>query len=263
MKMTNKEYRNDPAISRSELFEIRKSPLHFKYMQDSQKEDTPSLLFGRALHKMILEPDSFDKEFAVAPVCDRRTKAGREQYNAFLVENIDKDVICQDDYYIMLAMADVVNRHDLASKLLAGKHEQSFFWTDPDTGERCKVRPDCMTEYDGQLYLVDYKTTDSCAGSDFERSVRKYGYDFQAGMYTEGVFANTFERYGFKFIAQEKKPPYAVRVYDCSEEFIQQGYDKFREYIGIYHQCKTSGIWYGYEGPDNTETELLAYGEGE
>lgn len=261
--MTNKEYRKAIGLSRSELFEMHRSPMHFKYMQEHPKEDTPSLLFGRALHKMILESESFETEFAVCPNMDKRTKAGKEQYHLFLLKNVGREIVLQEDYNVMLAMADVIKQHELARKLLTGQHEQSFFWTDPDTGERCKCRPDCIAEYEGRLYLVDYKTTDSCAGSDFERSVRKYGYDFQAGMYTEGVFANTFERYGFKFVAQEKKPPYAVRVYDCSEEFIQQGYDKFREYIGIYHQCKTSGIWYGYEGSENTETELLAYGEGE
>lgn len=259
--MTNKEYRQDPGISRSDLFEMRKSPLHFQYQMTHPKEDTPALLFGRALHKMILEPGDFESEFAVCPTVNRRTKAGQEQYAAFMAENEGKDIVSQDDYEIMCEMAEVINKHQLAKKLLTGEHEQSFFWTDPDTGERCKCRPDCMTEYEGQLYLVDYKTTDSCAGMDFERSVRKYGYDFQSGMYTEGVFANTFQRYGFKFVAQEKKPPYAVRVYDCSEEFIQQGYDKFREYIGMLHECRVSGNWYGYEGPDRIETGLFAYGE--
>ena len=76
-------------------------------------------------------------------------------------------------------------------------------------------------------------------------------------MYTEGVFQNTFEQYRFAFVAQEKKPPYAVRVYICTPEFVQQGYDKFRELIGIYHQCKETGNWYGYEGPENMVTELL------
>lgn len=76
-------------------------------------------------------------------------------------------------------------------------------------------------------------------------------------MYTEGVFQNTFEQYGFAFVAQEKKPPYAVRVYFCTPEFVSQGYDQFRELIGIYHSCKETGVWYGYEGAMDTPAELL------
>lgn len=35
--MTNKEYRQDPGISRSDLFEMRKSPLHFQYQMTHPK----------------------------------------------------------------------------------------------------------------------------------------------------------------------------------------------------------------------------------
>ena len=133
--MTNKEYRQDPGISRSDLFEMRKSPLHFQYQMTHPKEDTPALLFGRALHKMILEPGDFESEFAVCPTVNRRTKAGQEQYAAFMAENEGKDIVSQDDYEVMCEMAEVINKHQLAKKLLTGEHEQSFFWTDPDTGE--------------------------------------------------------------------------------------------------------------------------------
>lgn len=75
--MTNKEYRQDPGISRSDLFEMRKSPLHFQYQMTHPKEDTPALLFGRSLHKMILEPGDFESEFAVCPTVNRRTKAAK------------------------------------------------------------------------------------------------------------------------------------------------------------------------------------------
>ena len=133
--MTNKEYRQDPGISRSNLFEMRKSPLHFQYQMTHPKEDTPALLIGRALHKMILEPGDFESEFAVCPTVNRRTKAGQEQYAAFMAENEGKDIVSQDDYEVMCEMAEVINKHQLAKKLLTGEHEQSFFWTDPDTGE--------------------------------------------------------------------------------------------------------------------------------
>ena len=66
--MTNKEYREHEGISRSELFKIAKSPLHFKYALDHPEEKTPALIFGGAAHKYILEMGDFDKEYAVAPI---------------------------------------------------------------------------------------------------------------------------------------------------------------------------------------------------
>ena len=80
-------------------------------------------------------------------------------------------------------------------------------------------------------------------------------------MYREGVFQNTFEDYGFAFVAQEKKAPYAARVYICNEDFIQEGYEQFRTAISTYHWCKEHDNLYGYEGPENVTSELLGEGE--
>lgn len=256
--MSQKEYREAEGISRSELFKISRSPMHFKYALENP-EDSPSLAFGRALHKYILEKDDFDNDFIILPEINRRTKAGKEEYERYQIEafNNGKELVGRNDMDVIIAMHEAVMSHPMASALLAGEHERNFFWTDAATGEKCKCRPDCLTEYDGSKYIVDYKSTDSCADGDFERSCRRYGYKFQAGMYTEGVFQNTFEQHGFAFVAQEKKPPFAVRVYFCTPEFVEQGYDQFRELIGIYHSCKGTGNWYGYEGAMDTPTELL------
>ena len=255
--MTNKEYRNHEGISRSELNIIRsKTPFHFKYAQEHKEEDTAALLEGRATHKMILEPDTFFEEFAVCPKCDRRTSEGKATYAAFIEESVGKDVITEELFDKIKEMVEAVKLNPEADLYLKGEHERSFFWTDAETGEKCKVRPDCLTEVGGQKYIVDYKTTTSCADYEFERSVRKYGYKFQAGMYREGVFQNTFDEYGFVFVAQEKTAPYATRVYFCSDDFIREGYEQFREALNTYHFCKENDEWSGY--PDD-----YLYGEEE
>lgn len=253
--MTNKEYRKHVGVSKSDLQEMTKSPLHFKSRLETEQTDTMSLLFGRAAHKYILEKDDFFNEFAIIPAVDRRTKAGREAYSQFLEENEEKDVINEEQYNTILAMAEQIDRMPLARELLTGECEQSFFWTDETTGEPCKCRPDCLKR-DKHL-IVDYKTTDSCQDGHFERSVKKYGYKLQAGMYTEGLFQNTLDQYGFVFVAQEKTAPYAVRIYKCNEEFIRQGYDKFRELIGLLHKCKETDTWPGYEWNGMEVVELL------
>lgn len=256
--MSQKEYREAEGISRSELFKISRSPMHFKCALENP-EDSPSLAFGRALHKYVLEKEDFRNDFIILPEINRRTKAGKEEYERYQIEafNSEKELVSRNDMTVITAMREAVMAHPMAKALLDGEHEKDFFWTDTETGEKCKCRPDCLTEYNGGKYIVDYKSTDSCEDGHFERSCRKYGYKFQAGMYTEGVFQNTLEQYGFVFVAQEKNQPYAVRVYFCTPEFVAQGYDQFRELIGIYHDCKETGNWYGYEGAMNMPTELL------
>lgn len=255
--MTNQEYREKEGVSRSELFTIlTKTPKHYKYCKENPAEPSNAMIFGSAAHKFILEHDDFFKEYAVAPIVDRRTKEGKEIYNKFITESEGKVVLNADDYQKIQDMAKAIDEYTDARAFLNGDCEQSFFWTDQSTGEVCKVRPDCLTTVAGKKYIVDYKTTDSCADGHFERSCRKYGYQMQAGMYCEGLFENTFDEYGFVFVAQEKTAPYAIRIYICSEGFIDEGFNQFREALGKYHICKETDNWYGYEGYFGICTEL-------
>ena len=252
-------YNDADGIRRSDLWRINKSPLHYIWYTTHKKPTSNALQFGAAAHAYILERESFYEKAAIIPDVNRRTKEGRAEYEEFMndCKLNDKIPITMDDFNTIAEMCHAIIQNPLAKQLLTGEHEREFYWTDDMTGEKCKCKVDCLTEYDGKPYIVDYKTTDSCEDGHFERSARKYGYQFQAGMYCEGLFQNTLEEYGFAFVAQEKAEPYAVRVYICDPEWIKRGYDKFRELIGIYHECKVTGNWYGYEGPDGIPVELV------
>lgn len=246
-------YDQIPAVRRSELWLLRKSPAHYLYAVTHPSESTTAMEFGTAAHKFILEQESFFDAYVIAPEVDRRTKAGKAEWAEFMESLGDREVIKSADLEVIRAMDEAVLANPTAAALLkTGRHEVPIEWTDPDTGEPCKCRPDCLTEYGGQKYIVDYKTTNSCEDGHFERACRTYGYKLQAAMYTEGVFAETLESYKFAFVAQEKNPPYAVRVYFCDQGFIDEGREQFRDLIEIYHLCKTAGQWPGY-----TNEELI------
>jgi len=246
-----KQYDQIPAVRRSELWLLRKSPAHYLYAVTHPSESTPAMEFGTAAHKLILEPEEFDKAYVTAPEVDRRTKAGKAAWAEFMESLGDRSVIKPADLEVIQAMDGAVKTHPTAAALLkTGRHEVPIEWTDPDTGEPCKCRPDCLTEYGGQKYIVDYKTANSCEDGHFERACRTHGYKLQAAMYTEGVFAETLESYKFAFVAQEKNPPYAVRVYFCDQGFIDEGREQFRDLIELYHVCKKTNQWPGYENEE-------------
>lgn len=252
-------YDEAEGIRRSDLWVINKSPMHFKHHMETPKPVTDALRFGAAAHKYILEPDAFYDAYMIAPDVNRRTKDGREEWSEFIEFCNAKSLawITLEEFETIRDMENAVRRNKTAAMLLDGDHEREFYWLDDMTLEPCKCKVDCLTTYDSRPYIVDYKTADSCEDGRFERAARKYGYQFQAGMYCEGLFQNTLTEYGFAFVAQEKTPPYAVRVYVCDREWINRGYDKFRELIGIYHECKQTGNWYSYGGPDEMPVELV------
>lgn len=254
--MTEREYREHPAISRSELFKIAESPEKFKYYQEHPEEPTPSLIFGQLFHAMALQPETVNDLFAVAPNVDRRTKAGKEAFAEFEAEAQNKTVITADMYLQATKMCEALSRDEFVSKLLKGKKEKVFFWDDDLTGEPCKCRTDCLTELGDNLIIVDLKSTENADTEAFMKSSVKYGYDFQSAMYSKGVEVNTGKKPLFVFIAIEKKPPYAINILQADELFLRRGYDLFREYIGIYHDCKQTDNWYGYLGKFNQINNL-------
>ena len=246
--MTELEYRSHPAISRSELWRMHESPEKFKWYNEHPAEPTPALLFGQVVHKMLLQPESFQTEFVVAPAVDRRTKAGKDEYAAFAETVGDRTVISVDDYNKALDMVTAVRMSPLANKLLAGEKEEPFFWTDEFTGTDCKCRVDCLTEIGDNPVIVDYKSASDASNDSFMRDAMKYGYTLQAAMYSDGVEKNLGRKPLFVFIVQEKAEPYCVNILQADTAFVEYGYDQFREFLGIYKYCTETDDWYGFLG---------------
>lgn len=254
--MTEREYRQHPAISRSELWRISESPEKFKYFKDNPEPSTPALVFGQVLHKLVLQPESFEDDFAVVPNVDRRTKEGKAAYAEFEAKSEGKTVITADIYKVASEMRDALYQNAYVRKLLSGEREKEYFWLDSLTGEECKCRVDCITTIGSKRLIVDLKSAASAETEAFIKAAIKHGYDFQSGMYIDGVKESSGDECDFVFIVVEKEPPYAINILQADKLFVTRGYDLFREYIGIYHDCKTTGNWYGYLGRSNVINSL-------
>lgn len=258
---TNAEYHGyRDAISKSRLANFSVCPSYFKWCEDNPQEETKELIEGSAFHKIVLEPETFDKEFIVAPTYDRRTKEGKLAYNHFcelVVSGIT--VITQEQYDMICGMRDSVLANPYAVKLLKGNVEQSMYFVDEFTGVRCKVRPDVWRKVKDRIVITDLKSTKSAKPKDFARDLVKYNYDLQAFMYREGVskvMDVPREKIDFVFIAVEKKPPYLVNVMQVDGAVFEKGEADFREYIGTYKSCLETGNFYGLNGEHNVINTL-------
>lgn len=246
IRISNKEYRGREGISSSDLKKIMKSPAHYKYWKDNPTEDTPALLFGRAAHKYVLETYDFYNEFAVAPSCDRRTKEGKEIWNRFVADSEGKDIITEEQFKQIDEMRNYAYATPFVSKLLSGEKELSFFGTDEDTGLALKVRPDCITEWNGKNILIDYKTCMDCENTKFYRDSIKFGYDLQLAYYLDVSKQNTSKDYMVVIIAQEKTAPYVTNVFQLSENYLESGRELYKEMLKVYKECLETDNWYGY-----------------
>ena len=243
-KMTEQQYRTHPGVNKSTLWELRKSPAHYKYALEHQTEkDTPALRFGRALHTAILQPEEFKQNYVVAPDIDRRTKAGRGEWERFLYESAGKDVLSQDDFDTISGMYEAVYNDEDAAELLNGcTTETPLFWTDEATRIRCKCRLDAHK--DG--IVVDLKSCADAATGRFARDAMKYGYDVQAAHYLRGYKAKYGNNAEFWFLCVEKTPPYAVNVIKASDAFVDRGLWQLIDLMDKLSDCRKRRKWPGY-----------------
>ena len=202
---------------------------------------------GTALHTHVLELSRWDAEIAVAPNCDRRTKAGKEAFAAFEADSAGKTVITADDAEVVMQMGRSIMRHSGAAMLLgmAGKAETTHMWTDATYGLECKCRPDWLTN-DGTI-VVDLKTTRDASPRGFRHSITSFRYHVQSGWYLHGVAESTGKRPDqFIFICVETTAPYAVAVYAADAEMIERGYQQAMDDLGKLAVCKAADNWPSY-----------------
>ena len=90
------EYAEIPAFRSHDLT----SAIKCVYTWKNQKPMTqsPALLEGRVQHTVFLEHHKFDDEFIIQPNVDRRTKAGKADYEDFLTTVGNRTPISQDLY---------------------------------------------------------------------------------------------------------------------------------------------------------------------
>ncbi|EBH2783425.1 PD-(D/E)XK nuclease-like domain-containing protein [Salmonella enterica subsp. enterica serovar Newport] len=251
--VTNEAYHAGPGVSKSQLDDIAVCPAFYQWRKSApvDTEKTKALDMGTALHCRLLEPDEFKKRFIIAPEFNRRTTAGKEEEKAFLesCENSGKTVMTSEEGRKLELMYGSVMAHPGCRALLEaeGKTESSIYWTDTETGELCRIRPDKFLT-NSPLILDVKKVADM---SRFARHVEEFRYHVQAAMYCEGWKAYSGETPRFAFLAVSESidcGKYPVHLYILEDEHHDIGYSLFRRDLNTYHKCKSSNKWgWGFE----------------
>lgn len=262
LDISNEAYHGDTSrISKSGLDKIGHSPAHYyaAYLDPNRKErkTTAALVSGKAAHVATFEPHLFDAEYTVlddSKICDeiggakpRSTTKYKDWYNDFTAQNQGKELLSAEDYEISKRVAEAVHKTRAIRDLIAdGYAEQTFFFTDSETGAACKTRPDFIPRT--QPVILDLKTTEDARGIQFGRSAKKYGYDIQAPFYCDGVNESIGSQVfsDFIFIAVEKEPPFAVGLYAISAADMHAGRSLYRDRLRQYQKAKMSGYWPAY-----------------
>lgn len=260
-----------PSISSSGLRTIfNQSPAHF-YAKWSgnpdrvEEEPTRALVFGQAIHHLILGQRFFHKLFAIQPeewpdengvltkwngnrtVC-RMWKAERHKEG--------RAIITVKEAEQMRGMATRLANHRLVQRgILNGHVERSMFWKDKETGIWLKSRPDNIPTDSGDF--VDIKSTESTQWLDLTRTIAKYGYNMQAALVREGSqHLMKLDQITFTLIFIEKKAPHAHRIVTVKDNDLDLGHRQNHAALVTFAQCLRDNHWPA-PGEDREEAEYI------
>lgn len=216
---TNDQYHANLAVGSTTLKKIANSSILHAF--SSEFNQTASMALGSAIHCAILEPERFGLDFAIAPICDRRTKEGKEIFANFEAKVGNRTVITQDQAQDVIDMKASVMSHDIAKIMLTGgEAEYSYYAIDKETNIAKKCRPD----YIKNGSLIDLKTTMDASFEGFARQIGNLGYHLQAAYYVDVYNEATGSKVDeFFFVAVENKAPFAVAVYRVDSLQLEAG----------------------------------------
>lgn len=196
------------------------------------QEKSEALLFGNAMHMMLLEPERFEATFTIKHGVETSTLP---------------NTLGQGQHEQMLRMRDQMLRLPLLSQLICnGRSEVSMFWEHEETGAPCRGRLDFLKDYT----IVDLKFVQEVNARSVPKMVTDYGYDVQAAAYLYGLQRVTGNDLGnFIFLFQEKQPPYKVMARYLEQDVLQEGLSKYEAAMRRYRDCMErfgTAQWEGY-----------------
>jgi len=248
---SNQAYHADTtAISHSMMEQFRKSIKGYRdlYVTGTMARRHPSeeMILGSALHCFLLEPDSFNDQYAVVPTVDGRTKDGKAAKAAFAAQSEGKTLFDANQMSAVASMASAVRENKAAAALLDSldHSEVSIRWQDRDTWLQCKCRPDGLI-VNGSQIIVDLKTASNPSPSVFARRANDFGYHRQAAHYQIGceTWADSVTVFDHVFIVVGNCEPFECFCYRLDAEAIDLGRRQNNVDLARLARCIETNDW--------------------
>jgi exodeoxyribonuclease VIII len=267
------DYAAIKAHSISALKMLRMSPKHYQYALAHPKE-SPALTLGTAAHTAVLEPERFERDFAI---WTRRTESGNmaprngKIWDDFLntAQGENQTVLTVDEANHARDIQTAVRSNpDVMRYLSAGDPEISMEWSmsiKRAVGENetfsCKGRADWLNKIDGRPCLTGLKTARDHRHYLFGAAAAKLGYHLQWAFYYDGYIRITGNIPHMAEIVVESNPPHDSVVYTIPDEILQQGHEEYCDLLRLYAHCNDTGEWPGvYQGEQILSLPSWVYG---
>lgn len=220
--MKDSVYRSIDRLSYSSLKDLFVSFEYFQYRRENKIEPTKEMIFGSALHHMVLGTEQHVK---LLPSGSSKSNKYQAELADLMAKAEEDDVfVSEEEYNILKIMQHRAFTHASAAPMFqqSEKEVPLFFTLD---GIDFKAKLDLLSA----TAIGDPKSWMPWFGDEnilnFKSTIRKSKYHLQAACYIEAAKQNGYPELPFYNIVFVKKPPYEVHVIRLSDELLQEGYD--------------------------------------
>lgn len=304
VQMSNEQYQAADGVSKSQLDTI--SPLMFgsplnhwdRYINPDREPQDYKHCFavGDGTHKLVLEPGTFEKIYAVGfdksqhpdaldTVADLKKECSVHGLMVSgskpeLVDRLMKEagvpasriILALDrehaktiagripmparDYKNMMSMLRAINADKFAASLLRNAQVEQSFFVTDENGVLRKCRTDLIPE--GGEIIGDLKTTEDVSKAGFGRTIAQRRYHVQAAWYLDilKLLYGSDAPQYFAFIAAQKNRPYDVAVHYLTDDQIAEGRRLYQIDLALLMQCREANYWPGAANGQPIEAEL-------
>ncbi len=251
--MPFKDYLKHPGLSSHQAMCYMRSPAHYLYNLQNPKPSTPAMAIGRAVHKLFLEPETFEDEFVVCPDFDKRTNDGRNGFKEFESTAEGKEVIKSKDMELVNKMVTALNRSQAAIDLRRTWREVSIFFSVGDV--YCKSRLDALDQEAGMFY--DLKTAEDADPESFRSDFFRYKYPFQMAFYMLAAKSiREFGSPGCMIHAVSKSEPITVTRHLVYSDVMEFGLAQVLKALETHRVCTQNQSWPNYDSREANKITL-------
>ncbi|WP_100483114.1 PD-(D/E)XK nuclease-like domain-containing protein [Mycobacteroides abscessus] len=241
------------SVSGAKLLLPPSCPAKFRWAMDNERKPKKEWDFGHVAHHLVLGKGAefvvldpavhglkADGSIAEKPSATAKWKAAVADARAGGLTPIT--LAAHSDAELMAAK---VSEHPAARQVFRdGQPEVALYYTDPETGVQLRGRFDWL-EPNGDI--ADYKTSTTANPAELIRKFWTLSYFMQAAWYRDlAVALEIAENPGFRFVVQEKEPPFVVTVVEYDDQAIAEGRRLNRQAVRLYADCLERGHWPGY-----------------
>ena len=246
--------RSEVGASMLEEFRRRRQSYRTLYVDHTATPPapTPAMQFGTLVHLRVLAPALFAERVAeplpeIAPDGKKWLRRKGSDHERWWQEELDRRAgkIAADQGTLarVNAAAAAIKRNPIVARMLDdGEGEVSHYWTDQETGLRCKCRVDWLAGG----FALDIKTTPDASPAAFSRRVVQLGYHRKLAHYADGLLACHGERVPLVHVAVEPEWPHRVGVYeldDTDRDGAALGRQQRRELLRELAECLNRDDW--------------------